>query len=183
LKPGFADPVCARVGYLKGTGVIENTLQLAQVNIARLNAPLDSPSLANFVARQDELNALADRSPGFVWRLQDDEGYVRPYEDPRILFNLSVWESVESLRTYVYSSAHVEVVRRRREWFSKLDRVHAALWWVPKGHRPSIDEATERLAHLDQHGPTPHAFSFRATFDPGGRSHPHEVPSDHAGLR
>jgi hypothetical protein len=137
---------------------------LAQVNVARLLAPLDSPELRDFVARQDELNALADHSPGFVWRLQGDESYVRPYEDDRILFNLSVWETVEHLRGYVYGSAHVEVVRRRRDWFSKLGRVHAALWWVSAGHRPSIDEATDRLADLDTNGPSPRAFSFQSTF-------------------
>ena len=162
---------------------IERTAHLAQVNIARLHTPLDRPELADFVARQDELNALADRSPGFVWRLQGHEGYVRPYEDRRILFNLSVWEGVEPLRDYVYGSAHVEVVRRRREWFSKLGRVHAALWWVRYGHRPSIDEATERLTHLETYGPTPHAFSFQATFPPAGWDAPCDGLSAHADLR
>jgi hypothetical protein len=143
---------------------VTEILHLAQENIARLLAPLSSPQLADFVRRQDELNALADRSPGFVWRLQGDEAYLRPYTDDRILFNLSVWEGVEQLRAYVYGSTHLDVVRRRRDWFAKLDRVHVALWWVPRGHRPSVDEATARLAHLDAHGPTPHAFSFGRPF-------------------
>src|SRR5262245_52447199 len=119
-------------------------MHLAQVNIARMKGPLDSPVMAGFVARLDEINALADRSPGFVWRLQTGEGdatYLRPYDDDRILFNLSVWESIEHLRQYVYRSAHAEVLRSRQEWFRKFESVHLALWWVPPGHLPSVDEA------------------------------------------
>jgi hypothetical protein len=141
--------------------------QLAQVNIARMKAPLESPVMAGFVARLDEINALADRSSGFVWRLQTGEGnatYLRPYGDDRILFNLSVWESIEHLRDYVYRSAHVEVLRNRDEWFNKFESAYLALWWVPAGHRPSVDEAKKRLAHLAQHGPTPFAFTFKVTF-------------------
>lgn len=143
--------------------------QLAQVNIARMKAPLDSPIMAGFVARLDEINALADRSPGFVWRFQTSEGnatYLRPYDDDRILFNLSVWESVEQLRAYVYRSAHVEVLRARREWFATIESAHFALWWVPAWHHPSVDEAKERLAHLAEHGPNPYAFTFKAVFPP-----------------
>jgi heme-degrading monooxygenase HmoA len=143
------------------------TLHLAQVNIARMKGALESPVMAGFVARLDEINALADRSPGFVWRLQTSEGnatYLRPYDDDRILFNLSVWESLEHLRAYVYGSAHVEVLRKRHEWFEKLESAYAALWWVPAGHRPSIDEAKKRLASLDESGPTPFAFTFKAAF-------------------
>jgi heme-degrading monooxygenase HmoA len=146
-----------------------STLHLAQVNIARMRGALESEVMAGFVARLDEINALADRSPGFVWRLQTGEGnatYLRPYDDDRILFNLSVWESLEHLRDYVYRSAHVEVLRNRQEWFSKFEGAFLALWWVPAGHRPSIDEAKKRLAHLDEHGPTPFAFTFRMTFAP-----------------
>jgi heme-degrading monooxygenase HmoA len=142
---------------------------LAQVNIARMKAPLESPLLAGFVARLDEINALADGSPGFVWRLQTGEGnatYLRPYEDDRILFNMSVWESVEALKAYVYGSAHRELLRQRHEWFEKFDSVYAALWWVPEGHRPSIDEAKKRLAHLAANGPSSFAFTFKETFPP-----------------
>ena len=144
-------------------------IYLAQVNIARMRGPLDSAVMADFVARLDEINALADGSPGFVWRLQTSEGnatYLRPYDDDRILFNMSVWRSIEDLRAYVYGSAHVEVLRRRQEWFTRMETVYAALWWVPGGHRPSIDEAKKRLAHLEQHGPTPFAFTFKAPFPP-----------------
>ena len=144
-------------------------LYLAEVNIARMKAPIDSPIMASFVARLDEINALADRSPGFVWRLVTEGGnatYLRPYDDDRILFNLSVWTSVEALRDYVYKSAHIEVLRAKRDWFIDMDAAQVALWWVPAGHRPSIDEAKKRLAHLVEHGPTPFAFTFQAPFPP-----------------
>ena len=143
---------------------------LAQVNIARAHAPLDGPEMAGFVARIDAINALADGSPGFVWRLPSgtgDAAYVRPYDDDRILFNLSVWRSVEDLRGYVYRSVHAEVMRRRQEWFARFDGAYLALWWIPAGHTPSDDEAKARLAHLDRHGPTATAFTFKTLFPPG----------------
>ena len=142
-------------------------LHIAQVNIARMKAPLDDPVMAGFVAQLDEINALADRSPGFVWRLQGPENnatYLRPYDDDRIIFNMSVWESIEALKRYVYYSPHVEVWRKRQDWFEKFDGAYAALWWVPKGHIPGIDEAKQRLAHLDAHGPSPFAFTFKHPF-------------------
>jgi hypothetical protein len=145
------------------------SVHLAQVNIARARGPLESATMAGFVARLDEINALADRSPGFVWRLQTEAGnatYLRPYEDDRILFNLSVWETVEALRAYVYRTAHAEVLRQRHEWFSRFEAPYLALWWVPAGHRPSVDEAKQRLARLAQDGPTPFAFTFRSLYPP-----------------
>lgn len=144
-------------------------LHLAQVNIARMRAALDDPMMANFVARLDEINARADRSPGFVWRLQTAAGnatYLRPYDDDRILFNMSVWESVEHLRNYVYRSAHIQVLRRRADWFEKPGGNHMALWWIPAGHLPGIDEGKKRLAYLEANGPTPFAFTFRRAFPP-----------------
>ena len=144
-------------------------LHIAQVNIARMNAPLDDPLMAGFVARLDEVNALADSSPGFVWRLQSAEGnatYLRPYDDDRILFNLSVWLTIEQLKQYVYGSAHARLLRQRREWFERFNGAYAALWWVPADHRPSVDEAKQRLARLAESGPTPFAFTFRQTFPP-----------------
>ena len=143
--------------------------QIAQVNIARMRAPLDDPLMAGFVARLAEVNALADQSPGFVWRLQTEEGdatYIRPFDDDRILFNLSVWESVEHLKVYVYRSAHNEVMRQRRQWFEKFDGMYMALWWVKTGHIPTVAEAKQRLAHLQHHGETPFAFTFRRLFPP-----------------
>jgi Domain of unknown function (DUF3291) len=142
-------------------------LHIAQVNIGRMKGALEDLVMADFVERLDEINALADRSPGFVWRLQTPEGnatYLRPYDDDRILFNMSVWESIEQLKHYVYYSAHVEVLKRRRDWFEKFSGAYTALWWVPQGHRPGIDEAKQRLAHLDSHGPTSFAFTFKNAF-------------------
>src|SRR5579864_4547398 len=142
---------------------------IAQVNIGRVRAPIADPLMAGFVARLDDLNALADRSPGFVWRLQTSEGnatYFRPYDDDRILMNMSVWESIDALRHYVYQTVHAELLRQRHEWFEKFAGTYTALWWVPAGHRPGIDEARKRLAHLEKHGPTEFAFTFKTTFQP-----------------
>ncbi len=125
--------------------------------------------MADFVARLDEINALADRSPGFVWRLQTDVGnatYLRPYDDDRILFNLSVWQSVEQLKEYVYKSAHAAVMRNRHEWFEKFDGMYMALWWIRAGHIPSVGEARQRLDHLRVNGESVHAFTFRRPFPP-----------------
>jgi hypothetical protein len=144
-------------------------MHIAQVNIGRMKAPLDSSVMAGFVTRLEEINALADGSAGFVWRLQTPEGnatYLRPYEDDRIIFNMSVWESVDALKQYVYRTAHAELLRDRRSWFEQFDGVFAALWWVPVGHIPSIEEAKSRLAHLEQHGPSPVAFTFKAIHAP-----------------
>ena len=142
---------------------------IAQVNIGRMKAPLEDSLMSGFVSRLDEINALADRSPGFVWRLQTPAGnatYLRPYDDDRILFNMSVWESVEALKHYVYRTAHAELLRQRHDWFEKFAGAYAALWWVPIGHVPSIDEAKKRLAYLEEHGPTQFAFTFKSVFQP-----------------
>ncbi len=140
---------------------------LAQVNIGRVRAPIDEPLMAGFVARLDDINALADTSPGFVWRLQTEAGNAtafRPYEDDRILVNLSVWETPEQLRDFVYRSAHTEVMRQRKAWFERFSGMYYALWWIPAGHIPSLAEAKERLEHLRAHGESPHAFSFAMLF-------------------
>ena len=145
------------------------TLHIAEVNIARMRAPLEDPSMLEFVGRLVEINALADGSPGFVWRLQTEAGnatYLRPYDDDRILFNLSVWESIAQLKDYTYKSAHREVLQRRADWFEKFDSPAMAMWWVPAGHRPSVDEAKKRLDSLQKHGASPFAFTFRQTFPP-----------------
>jgi hypothetical protein len=142
--------------------------QLAQLNIASMKEPLDSPSMADFVANLDRINQLAERSPGFVWRLQDEEGdatAIRPFGE-NILVNMSVWEDAASLSDFAFRSAHVEIMRRRREWFERMSEAYAVLWWVPHGHRPSVTEAAERLAYLRAHGPSAHAFTFKAAFPP-----------------
>jgi hypothetical protein len=142
---------------------------IAQVNIGRIKGPLEGPVMAGFVARLDEINALADGSPGFVWRLQTSAGnatYLRPYDDDRLLLNMSVWETVGALKSYVYRTAHAELLRERHAWFEKFSGAYAALWWVPAGHVPGIDEAKKRLACLDAHGPTQFAFTFKSVFQP-----------------
>lgn len=146
--------------------------ELAQLNIGRILAPLDTPQLADFVARLEEINALADAAPGFVWRFQTEEGDatgLRPFDDDRMLVNFSVWESVEALHTFVYRTLHAEVMRNRRQWFERMDQPFTVLWWVRAGHRPSVQEAIERLEHLRNHGPGAHAFTFQRRFPaPGG---------------
>ena len=140
---------------------------LAQINIARMKAPLTDPIMAGFVAQLAPINALADQSPGFVWRLQSEGGdatSIRPYGDEPILVNMSVWESVEQLHQYVYRSAHTAVSRDRKQWFKKFEGAYYALWWVPIGHRPTPEEGKARLDHLRECGETPFAFSFQRTF-------------------
>jgi hypothetical protein len=141
---------------------------LAQLNIGRAKGPVGEAWMAEFMELLDPINALADRSPGFVWRLQDDAGNAtsfRPYEDERMIVNMSVWESVEALWRFVYDSEHLDVMRRRREWFERFESLYMVLWWVPAGHIPSIDEAKERLALLEERGPTPDAFTFKVRFE------------------
>ena len=140
---------------------------LAQVNVARLRAPLDAPELADFVAALDPVNALADAAPGFVWRLQTDEGdatSIRAFDDDMIIVNMSVWDGLEALRAFVYRSDHRTFLARRRQWFERMDTAIVALWWVPVGHRPTVAEAKQRLDALDRLGPTPEAFTFRTPF-------------------
>ena len=139
---------------------------LAQLNIAMLREPLESPSMADFVANLERINALAEASPGYLWRLQDEAGdatAIRPF-GAEVLVNLSLWRDVQSLSDYVYKSAHAEMLKRRREWFDKAEQAHMVLWWVPADHRPGVEEAAERLAHLRAHGSSAHAFGFRQAF-------------------
>src|SRR5687767_969039 len=138
--------------------------ELAQLNIGIIRAPMDSPLMADFANNLDRINALAERSPGFVWRLQGDAGNatdIRPFEQENMLVNMSVWRDLDALRAYVYDSAHVEIMRRRREWFEKMGEAYLVLWWVPRGHRPSVEEAVARLELLRAKGPTQDAFAFR----------------------
>lgn len=141
---------------------------LAQVNIARMVAPLSDPIMAGFVTKLDEVNALADAHPGFIWRLQTSEGNataLRPYEDDFILFNMSVWASLEALSHFVYAlGEHRQVMKQRRRWFERFDGPYMALWWIPEGHIPTIEEAKACLESLRLHGETPFAFSFKHPF-------------------
>lgn len=147
------------------------THHLAQLNIARLLRPLDAPETRGFVAALEPVNALADAAPGFVWRLQTEDGdatSLRLFDDDLVIVNLSVWESVEALRAFVHSGGHLEVMRRRRRWFERLDEAHLVLWWVPAGGEPTADQAVERLEVLRQKGPTRDAFTLRSVFTPEG---------------
>jgi hypothetical protein len=142
---------------------------VAQINIARMKAPLDDPIMQAFVTGLDPINALADAAPGFVWRLQDESGdatSLRPFPDDYLIVNMSVWESVESLRLFTYKTAHVEYVRQRKVWFETLDQPIYALWWLPAGKIPTVAEAKIRLDHLIQHGDSPTAFTFGRPFPP-----------------
>jgi hypothetical protein len=150
---------------------------LAQANIGRFRAPLDDPIMEGFRTQLDPINALADQSPGFVWRLQTEDGNataIRPYAgDDLMAVNMSVWESLESLQQFVYKSEHVAPLRARRQWFEQIEGPILVLWWIPAGEIPTVREAQERLRHLAAHGPTPHAFTFRTPFAvPGGESRP-----------
>ena len=145
---------------------------VAQYNIAWLLAPLDDPLLADFHANLDRINELGDASPGFVWRHKSADGNstsVRVRDDPRILINFTVWESCEELFAYAFHSTHVEVYRRRKEWFEHLEAPWAVLWWVPAGHEPTVEVGEERLRYLAEHGPSERAFTFKQRFPaPGG---------------
>src|SRR6201984_757334 len=142
--------------------------QLAQINIGRLIAPVDDPKIAEFVAQLDPINALADHAPGFVWRLQSAFGNATDIlYDPRdttILLNMSVWESIESLRNYVYRSDHMKVLRDRAKWFEKMDKPHYCLWWGPAGAIPSVAEGRDRVEHYQRHGSTEYSFWFSQHF-------------------
>lgn len=141
--------------------------ELAQLNVARMLAPRDSAQMADFRAGIAPLNALADEAPGFVWRLETDEGDAEvtgPFADDQLVVNLSVWRDIDALRAYAYRGPHAEIMKRRREWFSRMAEAFVVLWWVPAGHRPSVQEAADRLQHLRAHGATSEAFTFARLF-------------------
>jgi hypothetical protein len=137
---------------------------LAQLNIGRIRYEIDDPRMADFTNNLAMVNGLAERAPGFVWRYIDESGNstsTRPYSDPRIAINLSVWESVEALERFVYQTIHKRFYGRRAEWFEHLDGPYFVMWWVTAGHRPSVEEAVARLEHLKKHGSSDHAFDWQ----------------------
>lgn len=143
------------------------SFQLAQINIAKALAPLDSPLLAEFISALDPINKLAEESLGFVWRLKDDTGnatHIQLFDDPMIIVNMSVWETREALFDYVYKSAHTAFLSRRKEWFTHLDRPYVALWWIKAGHVPTLMEAKEKLELIQKYGPTAEAFTLKKYF-------------------
>lgn len=141
------------------------------MNVARLRAPLDAEPMREFVDALRPVNRLAEQSPGFVWRLRSaqEHGVSVTTDDGRVVFvNLSVWASYEDLHAFVYRSAHGGYLRRRSQWFEPTPQPSTALWWVPAGQRPTVDDALRRLRHLRAHGPSPRAFSLRRRFDRDG---------------
>lgn len=141
---------------------------LAQLNIAKLKYGFDDPELADFVAALDDINALADDSPGFVWRLQTEEGDATAIDfyGPDYLVNMSLWEDVESLRDYAFRSAHKDLLARRHQWFDRMEEAYAVLWWLPAGSIPTLEDSAERLESLRKHGPSARAFTFKQLFEP-----------------
>ena len=138
-------------------------MHLAQLNVARLRAPIDDPLIDDFRNALERINKLGDESPGFVWRLQTDDGdatAIKAFDDPLVILNLTVWESVEALKAYVYKSEHVEFLRRRREWFEPYGP-SVAMWWIDEGTLPTVDEAVERWRDLEANGPSDRAFGWR----------------------
>lgn len=138
---------------------------LAQINIANWRFPATDPRAADFIANLDRVNAAAERMPGFVWRLKDESGNataIDPYNDPNIIVNMSVWESVETLEKFVWQTVHANIYRRAGEWFEPMAKAHFAMWWIEPGHRPSAREGRERLDHLREHGPSAHAFGWES---------------------
>jgi len=141
--------------------------QLAQLNIGRMLAPLDSEVMKDFVSNLDAINALAENSPGFVWRYTsegNDATSTRIFGDDYLIINMSVWNDMDALSDYVYRSAHVEFFKRKKEWFQKLDAMHMVMWYVPAGKTPTVEEALERLVYLREHQATPYAFTFKKAF-------------------
>ena len=143
---------------------------IAQLNIATmLGKDINDPVMAEFVAQLDSINTLAEQSKGFVWRLKSDDGNAtsyNPYHDERIIVNFSVWEKADDLKSFVYQSAHTAVMKDRKKWFENFGQAYYGVWNIPAGYIPSLDEAVERLAYLQQNGPTGYAFDFKNIFEP-----------------
>lgn len=146
-------------------------MHLAQLNVGRLRAPMDDPQIDDFRTNLEPINALAEASPGYVWRLQDEAGDatgIKPFGDELEIINLTVWESVDALADFTYRSGHVAFLRRRREFFEAPSQPIMCLWWIPEGTIPTVEDAVARLEHLRAHGPTPTSFTFRHRFDADG---------------
>ena len=140
---------------------------LAQVNIARMLAPLDDPVMADFVNNLDRINALAEQNEGFIWRLVDESNNatsIKIFDDDYLVVNMSVWKSIDHLFDFTYKTAHIEILKRKKEWFTKLSDAHLACWYVPESYTPTIRDAEERLNYINQHGITPFAFTFKERF-------------------
>ena len=149
--------------------------QLAQTNVGRLVAAKDDARVAGFFSELDRINALAEASPGFVWRLTgegNDATDLQPTPDPLFIVNISTWDDADALFAYVYRTAHTTVMAGRRAWFDRFEGAYQALWWVPAGHRPTVDEALAKLWRLDRYGPSEHAFTFKTRHPAPGTGGP-----------
>ena len=143
---------------------------LAQLNIAKMKFPIESPEMFEFVDNLENINALAEHSPGFVWRLQTEDGDATGIDffGADVLVNMSIWENVESLHSYVYKTAHAKIMSRRKEWFNRVEEAYTVLWWTPEGTIPPLDEAKSKLELLKAQGPTTEAFSIKQAFPSPG---------------
>ena len=144
-------------------------LAIAQLNVGRAFGLMDEPVMAGFANRLAEINALAESSPGFIWRLKDGAGNatsIHAFDDPRVILNLTMWASVEDLFEFTYRTVHVELFRERRAWFEPYGKPHLVLWWQPASDPPTIEEAKRRLDLLTESGPTPEAFTLKTRFAP-----------------
>lgn len=144
-------------------------MELAQLNIAKARASMDEPLMKEFVDNLESVNTMAESSEGFVWRLKDESGdatSIQVFDDPLLLVNISIWRSQDALKNFMYMTHHISFMKRKKEWFEKLSEANYVLWWIPKGHIPSIDEAKERLEYLRSHGESAYAFSFKSRFQP-----------------
>lgn len=148
----------------------KTTWHLAQINIAKMiGNDINEPIMKTFVAQLEEVNSTADNSKGFVWRLKDESNSaasINAFDDTRIIVNMSVWETIEDLKAFVYNGRHLDVLRQKKEWFVKIEQAYVVLWYIPAGHVPTIEEAKKRLRSLEQHGPTQYAFNFKSAFSP-----------------
>lgn len=142
-------------------------MKLAQLNIALAKYPLDAPEISEFVGNLDSINGIAEKSEGFVWRLKDDSGdatNIKISEDPNMIVNMSVWESIDALKNFMFRTHHRDFMRRKSEWFHRLAEDTYVLWWIQDEHIPTIQEALDRLQHLRENGDTPYAFTFKTNF-------------------
>ncbi|MEO0974348.1 MAG: DUF3291 domain-containing protein [Pseudomonadota bacterium] len=155
---------------------------LAQINVGKMLAPKGDPVVQEFFDALDAINAAAEAHPGFVWRMQTEAGDntdILPTVDPCLLVNISVWQDADALFDYVYRSVHTPVMSKRRQWFDRFEGAHQALWWVPVGHEPTVEEGIAKLWHLDRFGPTPGAFTFKAQYpQPGEGGVPRDMKPD-----
>lgn len=144
-------------------------MHLAQLNIAKVKYPIDSPQMAGFTDNLEPINLLAESSEGFVWRLKDDSGdatHIQAFDDPDTIVNISVWQSTDALKNFMFRTHHKDFLARKKEWFEPMAEDNYVLWWIPEGALPSVEDAIERLMHLREHGDSPYAFSFKSNFQP-----------------